>query len=345
MPDPLDPPIDLPKALPVEAVNVDTAVITRSADNRLLLRVTGRPLSPVLRVELIALGTPPGAAWAQVAAVGLTVPLGSKKPFVESLDVTEIAGTAGVEVLGANGVTRAARPALGEGIAPLPVIHAGYRPVSRVDSVEAGTTADGALSVSAWGWASTSGWTDARLVPRLPLPNPGGEVVFDFVAFPPSGMVLQVLTPVSASWASNVLAGGLAQVKRIRVVAATNEASVALPAAPEGPAVAASGVTTQELVTLPMAVAVPAAGGALRLTLTAVNDSRCPDGVVCIWQGEVTAHIRVEYDGKHEEITLGTMGRPSADLAAGYRIELKDTFLYPDIGGYKVDTVTVLLLR
>lgn len=66
--------------------------------------------------------------------------------------------------------------------------------------------------------------------------------------------------------------------------------------------------------------------GGMRVTLLAINDSRCKPDVQCIWAGELSAMLRVE--GPEDtapvrEMTLGTV-RGRAAEASGYRFELKD---------------------
>jgi hypothetical protein len=58
------------------------------------------------------------------------------------------------------------------------------------------------LSVSALGTANSTGWIDAQLLPRFGnLHKPtNGIYEFDFVATPPTGYALQVLTPIWANY-------------------------------------------------------------------------------------------------------------------------------------------------
>lgn len=45
----------------------------------------------------------------------------------------------------------------------------------------------------------------------------------------------------------------------------------------------------------------------VKLTLTAINDSRCPSGVQCIWAGELSpVFMFVDVDQSSQEVILGT---------------------------------------
>ena len=55
------------------------------------------------------------------------------------------------------------------------------------------------LVIDAFGTVATSGWTDGRLEPRFYIDFPADGIQdFDFCATPPSGMTLQVITPITA---------------------------------------------------------------------------------------------------------------------------------------------------
>lgn len=57
------------------------------------------------------------------------------------------------------------------------------------------------LVISAQGTVPTSGWTDGQLSPYIYVTPPkDGIQDFDFIAKPPTGIVLQVLTPIEADW-------------------------------------------------------------------------------------------------------------------------------------------------
>ena len=56
------------------------------------------------------------------------------------------------------------------------------------------------LVISSGGFVSTSGWTNGRLEPRFYIDFPADGIQdFDFVADPPLGMALQVISPIVAT--------------------------------------------------------------------------------------------------------------------------------------------------
>lgn len=62
------------------------------------------------------------------------------------------------------------------------------------------------LSVSVSGWATSSGWRDADLAPMEKILSPDGILDLDFVAVPPDGISMPVLTRMSANmiWEADV---------------------------------------------------------------------------------------------------------------------------------------------
>ena len=53
----------------------------------------------------------------------------------------------------------------------------------------------------------------------------------------------------------------------------------------------------------------------MKLTLTAINDSRCPSGVQCIWAGELSPVFTfVDADKNSQEVILGTTRTPSVTV-------------------------------
>jgi hypothetical protein len=93
--------------------------------------------------------------------------------------------------------------------------------VMRVDSV--GVSVKGAvLTVKASGKVSTSGWSSPALV-RSSL-STRTELVFEFVAVPPSGLATQVISPIKAS---TTVTGVMPS--KVRVIAKTNEKAADVP--------------------------------------------------------------------------------------------------------------------
>ena len=65
-----------------------------------------------------------------------------------------------------------------------------------------------------------------------------------------------------------------------------------------------------------------------------IEDSRCPLGVVCIWQGTAIAKFSVTVNDHQQPVTLSTFklpGFPSDTILMGYKIEFVDLLPYPDI--------------
>ena len=65
----------------------------------------------------------------------------------------------------------------------------------------------------------------------------------------------------------------------------------------------------------------------LKLSITEINDSRCPSDVVCVWQGEVVIKIEIELPQKGT-ISLSTYDN-LIDTFANYSFELIDVSPYP----------------
>ena len=65
----------------------------------------------------------------------------------------------------------------------------------------------------------------------------------------------------------------------------------------------------------------------LKLSITEINDSRCPSDVVCVWQGEAIVKIEIELPQKGT-ISLSTYDN-LIDTFANYSFELIDVSPYP----------------
>ncbi|MEN9653970.1 MAG: hypothetical protein RL235_82, partial [Chlamydiota bacterium] len=63
----------------------------------------------------------------------------------------------------------------------------------------------------------------------------------------------------------------------------------------------------------------------LKVTLKKINDSRCKEGVVCVWAGELSPEFAIVIPGRENEqmIILGTTTKPTA-TSAGYAFTLID---------------------
>lgn len=76
------------------------------------------------------------------------------------------------------------------------------------------------------------------------------------------------------------------------------------------------------------------AGEDLAIKFTEViGDSRCPEGAVCIWEGEVTCLVEIDYAGTVLEKTLVQRGAPgfSTTEFSDYRIDF-NVQPYPQVG-------------
>ena len=78
----------------------------------------------------------------------------------------------------------------------------------------------------------------------------------------------------------------------------------------------------------------------LKLSITEINDSRCPSDVVCVWLGEAVIKIEIELPQKGT-ISLSTYDN-LIDTFANYSFELIDVSPYPistetiDLNDYNV---------
>ena len=62
------------------------------------------------------------------------------------------------------------------------------------------------------------------------------------------------------------------------------------------------------------------------------EDSRCPEGVVCVWQGNARAHFSAANSrGERAEFDLNTGLQPRAHRFGGYTIKLEKLVPYPHI--------------
>ncbi len=65
-------------------------------------------------------------------------------------------------------------------------------------------------------------------------------------------------------------------------------------------------------------------GDELKIKLLSVGDSRCPENMQCIWQGEITYNLQISNNGHTEEIELGTV-RTKEEEFEDYKITLDDS--------------------
>lgn len=86
-----------------------------------------------------------------------------------------------------------------------------------------------------------------------------------------------------------------------------------------------------------------AGGDNLSIKVTQINDSRCPIGVVCVWQGEATVRLDVS-DGNLFRLTLSTLRQP-ADTIGPYIFRLIDVLPYPVHGREVPDAEKTVILE
>jgi len=73
----------------------------------------------------------------------------------------------------------------------------------------------------------------------------------------------------------------------------------------------------------------------LSIKVLNISDSRCPTGVVCVWQGEATVTLEVKespsFDQAIGTLILSTFHQP-VDTVSGYIFRLIDVLPYPVYG-------------
>ena len=89
------------------------------------------------------------------------------------------------------------------------------------------------------------------------------------------------------------------------------------------------------------------ADGQYSLKITEVSDSRCPEGVQCIWQGEVTVTGEFTENGKKSSFEIHSVISQSNKQPDGYSIQIVDAKPYPKYGAESKpeDLVVTLLIQ
>lgn len=73
-------------------------------------------------------------------------------------------------------------------------------------------------------------------------------------------------------------------------------------------------------------------GGLLIAFEGVAEDSRCPEGVVCVWQGNARAHFSAtDRSGQRVEFDLNTGLQPRAHRFSGYTIKLEKLTPHPHV--------------
>ncbi len=71
------------------------------------------------------------------------------------------------------------------------------------------------------------------------------------------------------------------------------------------------------------------------ISLTEVNDSRCPTDATCIWEGRAEAVIKIESPNVEDEVILNDVEKASVDLS-DYRFEFVELTPFPDVNAASV---------
>jgi hypothetical protein len=74
-----------------------------------------------------------------------------------------------------------------------------------------------------------------------------------------------------------------------------------------------------------------------------INDSRCPIGVVCVWQGEATVNLEVK-ESSVFEVVLSTFHQP-VDTVNNFIFKLIDVLPYPIFGVEVPDSEKSVVLK
>ena len=69
-------------------------------------------------------------------------------------------------------------------------------------------------------------------------------------------------------------------------------------------------------------------GGLTIKFVSLAGDSRCPEGVLCVWMGNAEVILEVSKN----EIRLNTLLDPTAEVVGDYYIQLRDVSPYPKAG-------------
>jgi len=87
------------------------------------------------------------------------------------------------------------------------------------------------------------------------------------------------------------------------------------------------------------------ANGQYTLKITDYSDSRCPEGVQCIWQGEVTLKGEWTENGNTSTFEIHSVMSDLTKQPTGYTIQIVDAIPYPKYGTeYKLTDLVITLL-
>lgn len=87
--------------------------------------------------------------------------------------------------------------------------------------------------------------------------------------------------------------------------------------------------------------------GHYSLIINEVSDSRCPEGVQCIWQGEVTVKGEWTVSGSKSTFEIHSVTSQSNKQPDGYTIQVVDAKPYPKYGieSKPEDLIVTLLVK
>lgn len=72
--------------------------------------------------------------------------------------------------------------------------------------------------------------------------------------------------------------------------------------------------------------------GKYSLIISEVSDSRCPEGVQCIWQGEVLVKGELTVEGSKSPFEIHSVVSQSNKQPEGYTVQIVDAKPYPKYG-------------
>lgn len=89
------------------------------------------------------------------------------------------------------------------------------------------------------------------------------------------------------------------------------------------------------------------ANGQYTLKITEVSDSRCPEGVQCIWQGEVTVKGDWTENNNKSSFEIHSVVSTLTKQPTGYTVQIVDAKPYPKYGteSKPEDLVVTLLIQ
>ena len=127
------------------------------------------------------------------------------------------------------------------------------------------------------------------------------------------------------------LKSAVAAVLCVTALAACEQSATAPALAPQGPSLDVVTANLDEKFELPVGDTATINGQGLTIIFTQVTeDSRCPIGVSCFWEGDGAVRLVLSKSGyTTQTVTLHTTLTPQSATYAGYTISLLDLAPYP----------------